>query len=156
MGGRLERWLMYLQQFTFEVKYRTGKNHSNADALSRRPSTEQVLTVTQHLQNDLSNLQAAQQNDSLLGPTVTALSNGSPLLTTKAPGLKHVFLKDGLLCCSFRQTSSSMGTTQIILPNSLHKTVLGTASQPIWPHGYSQNNGKHQTTVLLARICVRC
>ena len=104
MGGHLARWLMYLQQFTFEVKYRGGKNHSNAVALSRRPTTEQVLTVTQHLQNDPSNLQPAQQNDLLLGLIVTALSNGNPLPTAQAPGLKH---EDGLLW----QTSSSMGIT---------------------------------------------
>ena len=130
---------MYLQQFTFEVKYRAGKNHGNTDALSRRLSTEQVLTVTQHLQNDLSNLQAAQQTDSLLGPMVAALSNGSPLPTTKAPRLKYVFLKDGLLCHSFKQTSSSMGTTQIILPNSLHKTVLEQL------HNQSGHMGIHKT-----------
>ena len=90
---------------------------------ANHPCTEQVLTMTQHLQNDLSNLQAAQQNDPLLRPIVTALSNGSPLPTTKAPGLKHVFLQDGLLCRSFRQTSSSIGITQIILPNNIQNNT---------------------------------
>ena len=35
--GRLTRWALYLQQFDMEIKYRPGKLHQNADALSRLP-----------------------------------------------------------------------------------------------------------------------
>jgi hypothetical protein len=35
--GRLTRWALYLQQFEMEIKYRPGKSHQNADALSRTP-----------------------------------------------------------------------------------------------------------------------
>jgi hypothetical protein len=35
--GRLTRWALYLQQFDMEIKYRPGKLHQNADALSRTP-----------------------------------------------------------------------------------------------------------------------
>jgi hypothetical protein len=35
--GRLTRWALYLQQFDMEIKYRPGKMHQNADALSRVP-----------------------------------------------------------------------------------------------------------------------
>ncbi len=43
--GRLARWLMFLQNFHFEVKYRPGKQNGNADALTqcaavRQPSTD--------------------------------------------------------------------------------------------------------------------
>ena len=37
MGGRLNRWMIFLQQFNYTIEYRPGKKHANADALSRRP-----------------------------------------------------------------------------------------------------------------------
>ncbi len=43
MSARLARWLSRLQLFGFEIEYRPGKNHGNADGLSRlalEPSTE--------------------------------------------------------------------------------------------------------------------
>jgi hypothetical protein len=36
--GRRARWIMELQQYTFEVKHRPGKTNQNADALSRNPT----------------------------------------------------------------------------------------------------------------------
>jgi len=35
--GQLARWIEKLQQYDFEVTYRKGKLHANADGLSRRP-----------------------------------------------------------------------------------------------------------------------
>ena len=36
-AGRLARWSLKLQQYDFEIHYRPGVNHGNADGLSRRP-----------------------------------------------------------------------------------------------------------------------
>lgn len=36
---KLARWVMTLQQYDFEVEYRAGKNHVNADTMSRVPQT---------------------------------------------------------------------------------------------------------------------
>ena len=38
VGDRLARWMMFLQQFQLKIEYKPGKDHSDADALSRRPS----------------------------------------------------------------------------------------------------------------------
>ena len=35
--GRLARWSLLIQQFDFEIIHRPGKDHTNADSLSRRP-----------------------------------------------------------------------------------------------------------------------
>ena len=36
-GGRITRWLLFLQQFHFTIAYKKGTSNSNADAMSRRP-----------------------------------------------------------------------------------------------------------------------
>ena len=45
--GRLARWSLYVQMFTFKIVHRKGKNHCNADAISRPNVDEEdsILTV---------------------------------------------------------------------------------------------------------------
>ena len=52
LNGRLLRWALALQLYIFKVKFRPGKDHSNADGLSRQdweetgsPETTTVLGV---------------------------------------------------------------------------------------------------------------
>ena len=35
--GRLSLWMLFLQQFNLQIVYKPGKQHMNADALSRIP-----------------------------------------------------------------------------------------------------------------------
>ena len=35
--GQIAQWMVKLAAFDFEIKHRTGKQHSNADGMSKRP-----------------------------------------------------------------------------------------------------------------------
>ena len=43
VGGCVIRWTIFLQQFDFRVEYRPGKNHENADAMSRIEEAEAMV-----------------------------------------------------------------------------------------------------------------
>ena len=46
-GGRLTRWIMFLQQFNYDLEYKQGSKHTNADALSRQqPTPAPVSTLS--------------------------------------------------------------------------------------------------------------
>ena len=94
--GQVARWLERLQEYDFEVQHRPGKQHSNADSLSRRPrrnhgecpscapsAKPEVATVTSRLphghnddEKDLwsfENVAQAQSEDPDIGPVVDQL-----------------------------------------------------------------------------------
>ena len=39
-SARLQRWALTLSSYTYNIKYKSGKNQGNADALSRLPLPE--------------------------------------------------------------------------------------------------------------------
>jgi len=100
------RWMLYLQQFEFTWEHRAGKNHTNADALSRVGS---VLRVFHQLSSPIANIKAAQQADKVLSPIIAALNSDVPLPPDVAPGLRRVILEDGVLCRCFSPSSSAEG-----------------------------------------------
>ncbi|KAL9952487.1 hypothetical protein ACROYT_G039751 [Oculina patagonica] len=94
--GQVARWLERLQEYDYEVQHRPGKQHSNADSLSRRPrrnhgecpscvppTKSEVATVTSRLpcdhednEKDLrssKNVARAQSEDPDIGPVVDRL-----------------------------------------------------------------------------------
>lgn len=49
--GQLARWLMSLSAYDFEIIHRSGRLHSNADALSRRPCAEKHCKYCENVES---------------------------------------------------------------------------------------------------------
>ncbi|GFY28572.1 retrovirus-related Pol polyprotein from transposon 17.6 [Trichonephila clavipes] len=89
-SGRLARWALRLQEHDFDVKYKTGKKHSDDDALSRNPVEEETETPDKFLAVTTSmNLAMEQKKDQDLAK-LKLLSNSS-----KNEEFRFI---DGILC----------------------------------------------------------
>ena len=83
--GQTARWLESLQEFDFEVIHRSGRNHSNADALSRCDTTGEdevkrykvnAATVSKD-PLDSVNMHQLQEKDEAIGPVLRAILSGT-------------------------------------------------------------------------------
>ena len=158
-GGRLTRWLLYLQQFDLTVKYRAGKLNGNADGMSRRqcdtlesPTTiaQTVMGVTTHL-GDPDLLKCEQNEDPFTKNILLSIKDGKWLPPETERWSKYVVI-DGILC---RQNRNSQNPrTQVVIPKGLrsyifeelhiksghqgvHKTLEKVKERFFWP-GYEQ------------------
>ena len=86
--GRIARWIMDLQEFSFTVQHRAGKDNANADALSRLCPSSSINPPSPTPLKDnavcfvqltpVINLQEEQQKDSSLQLVRQFKSNGMP------------------------------------------------------------------------------
>ena len=124
-GGRLTRWIMFLQQFNFDVKYKQGSTHTNVDALSRQPPSSPVSVITDEspLPTNVEDLIKAQMEDPLLGALYSHLSQDMPPPKVP-PGLRRCFLDDRVLCRHYKESATGTIHTQYVIPKALQATVL--------------------------------
>ena len=85
--------MIFLQQFNFQFEYKPGKNHGNADAMSRRPPSVDVVATVHQLELDPHKMKSAQLADEQLTPVIKALEKGEPLPASSTPGLRKTFLQ---------------------------------------------------------------
>ena len=141
IGGHLSRWTIFLQQFNFQFEYKPGRSHGNADTMSRRPSTVNVLAAIHQLDIDPDNMRRTQLADEQLAPVIKALEEGKPLPAGSVPRLHRTFIQNGVLCRKFKSSSSfSMPKTQLVIPSHIKATVLQQLHQNAGHHGL------HKTT----------
>ena len=63
--GQLAPWLERLSIYDFIVQHRPGRKHLNADALSRKSTTDKCLAITQD-EDDIVDIKAEQEKDKFL------------------------------------------------------------------------------------------
>ena len=140
-GGRLTRWLMFIQQFNFEIKYKKGSQHSNADALSRQPPIS-TLTCDLTLLASRDELIQSQQEDPQLSLICDHVEQGAPLPKCP-PGLRKCFICDGILCRSYKESSTGTVRIQIVVPDVLKDTTYYEGNSWLRSLGYKENTGYH-------------
>ena len=126
VGGRLNRWTMFLQQFDFVFRYRPGRVNSNADSLSKI-SLSQALAATINTCWSLAKLddiREVQVEDPLISSTITTLKNGKELPKQFHRQQDRLTLVDGLLCGKFRQSSQEAHSLQVVIPSSYSEEIL--------------------------------
>lgn len=121
-GGRIARWMLYLQQLDFVVKYKPGRANSNADALSRAvnvigsPSTQPTF--------GLENIQEAQEKDDFLATVIEELKLKKVVTGLNKQSHRLFIRDDGTLCRWFRENRLAHARVQVLIPSSLQDRVL--------------------------------
>ena len=135
-GGRITRWLLFLQQVDIAIKYRAGK--SNGGMSRRRPDEEKLPVVNDGVfVNGITcsggqvRLKREQAADEFTSKIVRAIENGmSP------PDEKWSKL-DGVLCRHAKSVKNPK--TQTVIPKSLRALVFELL------HSKSGHLGVHKT-----------
>ena len=129
--GRLGKWVMDLQEYSFDVRHRPGKDNGNADNLSRPPSVSSCA-ITVH---PGYNLLQAQQDDLDIQTVLQSKSNDQPrppyFVCAKNPTLHVVWhcwdklhLVNGLLVKDVESFNGSIPEYAFLFPTKLIVPVL--------------------------------
>ena len=133
--GRLARWLQEISSFDFEISYKSGKLHKDADALSRHPehrTSSPVTVAATSITSDSDHVCTAQQEDENISKVLQQLASGKrpPFQGEWRSGVLGAFrrvwhqlqMQDGIL---IRKDSS--GKMKTVVPHSLVQEVLSQA-----------------------------
>ena len=144
-NGRLDRWVLRLQEFDFSVKYRPGKANANADCLSRMETDETgedhpVLTTALLEVPSVETLRDHQYSDPVLSQVIKFVKDpeGQPATADvrdvlKEAGQYEVDELTGLLVYVW-QRNGRVGRVPV-LPASLRKRVFDVLhSLPLSAH----------------------
>ena len=70
LNMRQRRWVEFLQEFTFEIMFRPGKQNQEADALSRRVVSLAIFLISSTLPEEVS---VALPSDVQFGPIMQGI-----------------------------------------------------------------------------------
>ncbi|XP_053213836.1 uncharacterized protein LOC128397176 [Panonychus citri] len=125
---RLTRWALSLQEFDFEVVYKSGKHHKDTDCLSRNPVDEpneprierdlNLLAITERI-NDL---ESEQRRNKRLNQIIEMLE-GKIIITQKERRKvgKFTMVNNILNRCVFTRTGPKLVP---VIPSSLRREIM--------------------------------
>jgi len=149
LEGQLARWLERIQQYDFEIIYRGGKSHGNADGLSRRPCVEKSCNYCNKTElkekekiariilggNNLENWRKEQLEDATLVKIIRGKEEGQrparQEIASEGPSAKaywlqwdSLLLRDGVLQRKWESPNLKTSIFQIIVPQKKIKQIL--------------------------------
>ena len=156
LEGQLARWVERLQQYDFDIFYRSGKVHKNADGLSRRPcletlcrycikvelneesSKEEILGRLIFSNKELQEWRSEQLQDSVVSMIIRAkeaetrpnwqeVASGEPSLKIYWSYWDSLFLIDGVLHKKWISPNLRRDIFQIVVPRHKVQEILEEA-----------------------------
>lgn len=150
--GQLARWLGRLEQYHYRIEHRSGRSHTNADSLSRRPcepwckhcSRRENNPVCRRLCVDGGTKEAqerwrdAQRADADLAPVIRWLEAGErpgkEEIAPESPATKHLVeqwtmlrLQEGVVQRRWESASGRENLWLLLVPLALRAELLGEA-----------------------------
>ena len=151
--GQLARWIGKLEQHDYNIEYRPGKMHGNADSLSRRPcdsdckhcsrrENEPVSVRAAVLTSDTrwgEDLKQAQREDADIGPIVTLREEGEEKppwesVAPLSPAAKVLWqqwsvlrLSEGVLQRRWESCDGGVAFWQTIVPANMREALVREA-----------------------------
>ena len=127
--GRLAQWTLKLQRYDFSIQYRPRKDHSNANAISRRVYTISQQPMSQ--QTSTEELRNAQNRNDKLQPLVQYSKDGT--LPKDAPTAEKIMRQDQYLLSGndilYKQSHAGKRTViQLIVPKTLQTELIGATT----------------------------
>ena len=129
--GRMARWIMDLQEYSFDVRHRTGANNGNADALSRLPTSPSCATTvqtgynlvkTQHDDHDTSTVIQMKSNHQPWPPF--SVWSRNPILRTYWHCWDLLHTVNGFLVKDIASSNRPIPVYGFVLPGQLITSVL--------------------------------
>lgn len=120
--GRLGRWALRLQEYTFSVLYKSRRLHQDADSLSRHPVDRPDLSgassdVSLFAISDLLNIAEEQRRDASLRLIFDGLESATP-----DPSLRAYAIRDGTLY--YRNFRADGPELLLVIPQHLRAAIL--------------------------------
>ena len=123
---KIARWILQLEEYDFEIIYKQGKSHGNADGMSRIPVEVNTCICTLESCVSLEDIQQAQHDNSEIAIIIEATKTGQWSNENNSNLIKHfttikdeLFIDDNVL---YRQVNDEQ--VQVILPPIMHKNII--------------------------------
>lgn len=141
LTGRLARWAVKLSEYDHEIVYRSGKNHKDADCLSRYPvldatpqDEESALDIPTFLMEADELIQHQQADNSIRLLTIALTNPLDPQITIGiAKRAKNFSLDDGVL---YKKNATGIGKDKLlVMPREMIAEILYSHhAEPLFGH----------------------